>query len=331
MTIDARAPGKLVLLGEYAVLDGAPALVMAVARHARARIVRAPGPECSLTTRTEAAHTVRFRAGAPSGVELVDFVTSTGPALSWPGWHGSLDSAEFFQGGDKLGLGSSAAALTAWAGAWWLAAVPDAAPPPVETLIDIHRAFQGGAGSGLDIAASRLGGVLEFRLDAARRPRIGSVRLPNSVGFAGIFAGQSAKTSDFVGRFNDWRYREPNRAAPLLAELAAVSAGGCDALRAGDAEGFLAAIGAYGVLLESLGIALGCDVLTREHRQIGLLAQRFDVRYKTSGAGGGDLGIAFSQDAAALAALRNAVTAEGFLWVDFGVDAHGLRVEELSE
>jgi len=48
----ASAPGKIVLSGEYAVLDGAPAIVMAVNRRARAALadvdgrvsqVRAPG------------------------------------------------------------------------------------------------------------------------------------------------------------------------------------------------------------------------------------------------------------------------------------------------
>jgi phosphomevalonate kinase len=33
MTVHARAPGKVVVLGEYAVLDGAPALVLAVDRY----------------------------------------------------------------------------------------------------------------------------------------------------------------------------------------------------------------------------------------------------------------------------------------------------------
>ncbi len=37
----ARAPGKLVALGEYAVLDGAPALVLAIDRYAVARSSRA--------------------------------------------------------------------------------------------------------------------------------------------------------------------------------------------------------------------------------------------------------------------------------------------------
>jgi hypothetical protein len=39
--VQASAPGKLLLIGEYAVLDGAPALVMAVDRRVKVRLRRA--------------------------------------------------------------------------------------------------------------------------------------------------------------------------------------------------------------------------------------------------------------------------------------------------
>ena len=38
MAIVARAPGKLVALGEYAVLEGAPAIVLAVDRYCEATL-----------------------------------------------------------------------------------------------------------------------------------------------------------------------------------------------------------------------------------------------------------------------------------------------------
>ena len=58
---------------------------------------------------------------------------------------------------------------------------------------DRHR--KGGKGSGVDVAASTTGGAIVFRLTGSHEPQIGSVRLPNSVGFAGIFAGRSASTT----------------------------------------------------------------------------------------------------------------------------------------
>jgi phosphomevalonate kinase len=235
--VHARAPGKLVLLGEYAVLDGAPALVMAVARYARARLAPLPDAGCRLSTRAPESQTARFDRGEATGVRLVDRVIAAAPELDWPGWAGYLDSSELFLGADKLGLGSSAAALVAWAGAWWRAASPGAQPPSAETLIQIHRAFQGGAGSGLDVAAARCGGVLRYRLDASGGPRIGSVRLPNSVGFAGIFAGSSASTTGLVARYDEWAKARPAEARALRAEMEELDEAGCERrrrFRAGD-------------------------------------------------------------------------------------------------
>jgi phosphomevalonate kinase len=333
MPYRASAPGKLVVLGEYAVLTGAEALVAAVDRRCKVTIERSAGPGCEIRIIAPDVRKYSFAPGAPSGLELVDTVrfAGGGPSVE-PAFCATLDSRRFFaDSGAKLGMGSSAAVLTAFAGALQAFEKNDYLSLEVDSLIALHRSVQGGRGSGVDVAAAVYGGLRTFRLDTGGRARIGSVRLPNSVGFAGIFAGQSAITSNFVGRFEDWRRSGPARAAPLLAELSATSSAGCDALREDDADGFLRAVAAYGVLLESLGNALGCDVLTSEHRRIAALAQRFAVTYKTSGAGGGDLGIALSKDKSALTALRDAVSAEGFLWVDLGIDPDGLMVEEFTE
>ena len=331
--VRASAPGKLVVLGEYAVLAGAPALVVAVDRRCEVALEGLDGPFGEIDVRAPSSQVTRFDAAGPSGLALIDTAAQAVTGHGGPGAiRAVLDSGRFFAAdGRKLGLGSSAAVLSAFAAALQAYDSKEIIAADVGELIRLHRRLQNGAGSGIDVAAAVCGGLSEFQLDADGNAAVGSVQLPNSVGFAGIFAGQSAKTTDFVGRFEDWRRAEPSRAAPLLADLAETSAAGCNAVRSGDAAGFLAAIDAYGDLLESLGAALRCAVLTNEHRRIAALAQRYAVRYKTSGAGGGDLGIAFSEDAAALAALRDAVAAEGFLYVELGVDGQGLEVEELTE
>jgi phosphomevalonate kinase len=116
LRFSARAPGKLVVLGEYAVLDGAPALVMAVNRHCRATIGPASGPACRLQTRAADEATFDFTRGRASGSALVDVLVGRWPAAAGA-WEASLDSTEFHAVGIKLGLGSSAAALVAFAGA----------------------------------------------------------------------------------------------------------------------------------------------------------------------------------------------------------------------
>src|SRR5512138_1621951 len=283
----ARAPGKLVALGEYAVLDGAPALVLALDRFAEVRIDASPDEACHLTTRPPQPVRATFAPGEPSGASLLDLVTAAAaPPLAWSA---TVDSTEFFEGAEKLGLGSSAAVLCAWAGAFVSfaknhgQALPE---PALPGLIALHRAFQGGRGSGLDVAAAFTGGAIRFSLGADGAPQVGSVRVPNSVGFAGIFAGRSASTPAFVAHYRAWRQERPEKAAAMLRRLTEVAEAGCAAARGDDAAAFMASLAEYGRGLQDLGEAIGAQIVTAEHRQIGEHARKFGVAYKVSGAGG---------------------------------------------
>ncbi len=330
MPIVAQAPGKLVILGEYAVLHGGRALVMAVDRHCRVSIDSVDSTHCSLVTQAPNTQRFSFRLGQNSGSKLVDeIVASLSEARPVSGWEACVDSRAFFGNtGNKFGIGSSAAVLVAFAGAFgrFVGATTDELS--VNALIELHRSFQGGAGSGLDVAAAKLGGITDFRLDDANRPLFGSVQLPNSVGFAGVFTGTSAATPDFLRCFDHWRASESREAESFLAEMRQTAENGYAAMSANDAGEFLRAVKAYGYQLERLGAAFGREIVTKEHRRIGELAERFDVVYKVSGAGGGDLGLALSCDTAALALFTAAVSAESFECIDLKIDRNGLVIEE---
>lgn len=333
MRVRATAPGKLVVLGEYAVLTGSPALVLAVDRHCQAELGPSESERCHLRICAPEPEEMTFPLGAPSGVALVDLLTGAEDAGSVIAWRGSVDSSGFFDGQAKLGIGSSAAALTAWAAAWSVYTgmghiASDAAS--LETLIGLHRAFQGGSGSGLDVAASLFGGVLTYRLVPESGPKVGSVELPNSVGFTTVFTGRSASTQDFVAAYGDWRTARPVEAAEQLQLLEHVAEQGCAAVRENDADEFLAAVAAYGERLDVLGECIGAEIMTREHHEVAGDAKQCGVVYKVSGAGGGDLGIALSADPDALAAFKEAVRVK-YRVVDFHVETAGLTVEEQTE
>jgi len=233
-------------------------------------------------------------------------------------------------GTDKLGLGSSAAVLCAWAGAFTAFARNqgrEAPEPTLAALIGLHRAFQGG-GSGIDVAAAFTGGAISFRLGAEGVPQVGSVRVPNSVGFAGIFAGRSASTPAFVAHYRAWGRERPEQAAAMLRRLTEVAEAGCAAALGDDAAAFMASLAEYGRGLQDLGESIGAEIVTAEHRQIGEHARKFGVAYKVSGAGGGDLGLACAIDSKALAAFVQSVTNRGFRVIKVSLAEHGLSVVE---
>jgi phosphomevalonate kinase len=322
----ARAPGKLVALGEYAVLEGAPAVVLSLDRYAEARIAPSRDGLCRLTVRADRLVERQFAPGEESGAALVDLVAATAPALAF---EASIDSQPLYAGTAKLGLGSSAAVLCAWAGAFTALARDQglfAPAPTLMELIDVHRRFQGGKGSGLDVAASYTGGAITFTLTGSLVPQIGSVRLPNSVGFAGIFAGRSASTPELIAHYRAWRHDRPREAAALGRRLTALAEAGCGALRHGDAAAWLEAFAAYGRGLQELGEEIGAPIVTAEHREIGAEAARHGVAYKVSGAGGGDLGLACGADLGRLEAFRQSVGNRGFRVINVSLAEHGLVV-----
>jgi len=327
MKVSAQAPGKLVVIGEYAVLAGGVALVMAIDRYTVATIDRAAAAHCSLHTRADVTATATFLPGAASGSSLVDAVCARWPAADARAWIASLDSRELYADGTKLGLGSSAAALCAWAGAW--CAFHGYRPPAAAELVTLHRASQGG-GSGLDVAASCCGGVVTYTLDAAGGPAIVSAGLPDGVAFVAVSTGRPASTPALLRRFDAWRASAPRVAATQLEHLCLIAAAGAAAAARNATDEFLAAIEQYAASLDALGQVMGIEITTAEHRAIAAAAQRCGVAYKVSGAGGGDIGLAFAQSAADLDAFRAAVP-RGSRIVDVDVARDGLVVRSDAE
>src|SRR6185312_7882085 len=94
----ASAPGKLILTGEYAVLDGAPALVAAIDRRVIAR--RYSGPRGSSPFLVAVADELARRRGKD------DVAVQAAMQIV-------VDSSALYDDATKLGLGSSAAVTVA--------------------------------------------------------------------------------------------------------------------------------------------------------------------------------------------------------------------------
>ena len=170
--VQASAPGKLVLAGEYAVLAGAPAVVAAIDRRVTCRIAARERGGWSFRSHGFEARSSHSRHALPTAPG--DPATLAHHALRRLGMDpGTLpahldfeiDSRPCFQGAAKLGLGSSAAATVAVAAALSALGGVEYALPQ---LLAIHRDLQGGSGSGLDVAASFQGGVIRYQSGEAR-------------------------------------------------------------------------------------------------------------------------------------------------------------------
>jgi len=350
MSLAVSAPGKVVLIGEYAVLAGAPALVMAADRRAAVRLRRTAQPPSVVHSRGGANattqyrfddHTTARRAGPalPLIEAILNELAEELDLAGAPPFVADVDTSAFIERSangpeHKLGLGSSAALTVAFASALaeYTGRLKGQEQCWISRLISVHRRFQNGRGSGLDIAASLSGGVISYRMNGAvDRPTVAPRRLPDSFHVLAIWAGHSASTEAALERLEQWRSEEPAAHRNALSELSEIATAADDAVNAGDGGRLLATMASYGDALRRFGAASGIDIYSAAHQRIAALAREQDAVYKPCGAGGGDIGVACSDDVASLAALRQSIEDAGFRTLALAVDPVGLQVQPSLE
>lgn len=311
MATVVSAPGKLMIAGEYAVLEGAEAVVAAVSRRAYAELKAAsderPSPEV-----------VAARAAAER---------KTGPVRGAL----ELDVSELQDNGRKLGLGSSAAKAAAAAGAVFAAHGLDLQAPAVREQV-LAAALEGHRsvaphGSGADVAAAVLGGFVRFR-------RLGdgiethALPWPRALEPLIVWTGTPASTSDMLVGVRAFAERDPSGHRARMRALAGQADQLVSALIAGDVSGVLEGTHGYGTAMGELGQAAGIPILTEPTERIRALARDCGGAAKPSGAGGGDVTIALFSSADAATAFRARCAGEGFEILSLELGVPGERNEE---
>ncbi len=351
--ISSSAPAKLVLSGEYAVLAGATALVLALDRRVHCELIPATSGWTFESSGFDTAnvHHTRERLLDPEPLAASDpaalchrllqrVAAIDGDLARLPdGAAVHIDSSACYHDGRKFGLGSSAAVCVALGGALsaWLA--PDLFPVgdfpigdasrqigasgPSDRLpwmLTAHAAAQGG-GSGLDVAAALHGGCIAFRRVEDRSPQIRPVQLPAGIHLAFVYTGSSTATAPRVRAFDRWRSGQTPQ--PLAALIAAA-----DALPATlpAADHFMAQLTTYVDALAALDVAASLGIFSTHHQLLTRIGHRTGIVYKPSGAGGGDMGVAFSTNVADLEAFAVQARAAGFQLPAMEPEHDGLRV-----
>ena len=283
-TTVASAPGKAVLCGEYAVLDGAPAVCMALDRRARVTVT----PRDADWTRVSAPRytaaegffrvvdgNVEWLQGA-SEFSLVDAVLRSIATLPERVVSIELDTDAFRDraSGEKIGIGSSAALTVAL-----LAALRGTEDVRTDA-IDAHRQLQQGAGSGVDIATSVRGGLLEYRTEAAE---ITALRWPAGLHYRLVWSGIAADTRAKLAHLDNTAESE-TRAALVQAAMTMAKAW----------HSATRVLGEYPAYIESLrrfSVDHGLGIFDAGHDELCTEAAAAGLVYKPCGAGGGDIGI----------------------------------------
>jgi phosphomevalonate kinase len=317
--IKASAPGKVIVAGEFAVLDGAPAICMAVNRRAHV----------SITVSTENHHTVSapgFCADLDSFASIADSVKKY-PLLAavWqelpietPDFLNIvLDSSGFSESeAGKIGIGSSAALTVA------LTAALDCLAGESRDIRDIamaaHRRLQGGAGSGADIACSLAGGTIEYRMGEQASAELG---WPSDLNYALLWSGIPADTGAQLEKLDS---ADAHLSRAELGDSAKTVA---RAWKSGEPEQLMSDLREYIATLRRFDVDHMLGIFDAGHAVLADAANSSKVVYKPCGAGGGDLGIAISSDESELAAFVDIARQQNFKHMDLAIDATGVVVD----
>jgi phosphomevalonate kinase len=313
--VKVAAPGKLMLTGSYAVLEGAPAIVCAVNRLAVAggESRSSPSPE------VVAAMAAMEEATAP-GVDVSELFSGS------------------HSGGHKLGLGSSAAAVVAALG--YVAAMRG------QDLDDLHvrrgifeRAHAAHArvqsgGSGVDVAASTYGGVLRYQRGAEPLPgplpgpvraSIVPVVLPPGLHLDVYFCGQSVRTSEMRKRVDAFGLRDPATYAARMGDLSAASVAAASAIDRRHGREFVEAACSTERGLTALGRDADVPIVPPFVRPIIEMAEAEDGAFLPSGAGGGDVFVRLGLEPPS-SRFATEARAAGLERLELRIDTVGVRV-----
>lgn len=308
----ARAPGKVMLAGEYAVLEGAPALVMAVDRYAHAVASREALHD------SDGWHTPELAAALELARE---------ESLIASHVHARVQPGSLFDGARKLGLGSSAAMCVAGVFAAALASgldldAADVRAKCTSVALRGHRRAQGG-GSGLDVYASAIGGVFCTSIENGQSTSIESLSLPDGLAWRVLWTGNPVSTKEFVATVRALAAKDPALHREKISALREHATQFRQALRDGDARALIAVVRAAGAAMDALGQAAGIPIVTDVMRALTVRADRCGCAIKPSGAGGGDIVFAVGPSASAMDELARECASLGVTPLDLRVDARG--------
>ena len=156
-----------------------------------------------------------------------------------------------------------------------------------------HRRFQKGAGSGVDVETSLFGGLAAMRRGPAGLS-VAPLQLPPGLRIAVLHAGEAANTRTMLANLAVARAAALPGVETALASMAETAEASVAAIVAGDVSDFLTLVARFAEAERVLSAAAALPIMSASVERCIEVAARAGWVAKPSGAGGGDIVVAFA-------------------------------------
>ncbi|KXT78006.1 phosphomevalonate kinase [Streptococcus sp. DD13] len=356
MKVIGKSPGKLYIGGEYAVVETAyPAVIASVDRYVRVVLSSRSGAVGTLHSNQEADQTfdwhreegrvvykedMPFQLVAMAQQVAERYLAEKGQPIQWA-YDITIQSDLDHVSGQKFGLGSSGAVTVAVIQAVLNLGAYPWQPIELYKLSVMSQLFLHKKGSFGDLAASSFGGVIAYTAPdrAWLRGELKTRRLsdlvqmeweglsilpleiPRELQWLVGWTGRPASTDYLVQAIQDVVHQEEREIAyvRMLEDSRICVVRMIEACRTGHAAMFMECISENRRILQEFEKGVGTVIETPLLQQLCQLAIEQGGVAKSSGAGGGDCGIAFVDDLHSERLIREAWSEAGILPLEIRV------------
>lgn len=361
------APGKLMIAGEWTVLEGHACIVAAVNKRVCAEI--AENGEISVSIDNFKIKDVKavyanntldwINADGEQAKKLVFTKAAIEAALQYleqrkpfklRTW-GEKSQTKTGSETKKIGFGSSAAAVVAVVGAILAFHGIDVNKNRnvIYKLSAIAHYFaQGKIGSAFDIAASVYGGIIAYnRFDSAWLSeqfesnksvrdiiamewpgfRAEKINTPKDFILLVCWTKGSASTTAMIKQMNLFREKNPGKYEMIYDNIGKLTDELVRVWKKEDGREITELLRSNENLLRELGAESGVNIETPELKKLSDIANNAGAAGKLSGAGGGDCGIAICFDEKTAKKIKDGWKAAGLYPIDVDIDKEGVKLE----
>jgi len=289
LTVTSLVPGKLILLGEYAVLEGAPAIVKAVNKFAKIEIKESNDSHFYISAPNLNLIDIKFLKEFKESqkkqlklfLNLFTFISKKNNSLI--PCKITIDTEDFYfeNSKQKLGLGSSAALTVGLIESIYKFnnfRIGDK-NELFQIALQAHFEAREKTGSGIDIAASAFGGVGIYS-KTTKNFSFETISLPEDLYIIPIWTGSSTSTPQFVSKTNQLKKQNKIKYNKVIQKLSDLSKQGCDYFLRNDSVNYMQIVDKYFLALETLGKSAKIPIISDVNKKITGIVKRCIGLYK---------------------------------------------------